>query len=131
MKASRQLLTRQNYVQGRSEDVPKKRRGVLRTFAYGYVTLKDASTAGRVLGRTQDVNLTIIFKLGFYEIFFFFSWFQLYIRHYPSKVQFYLKTLYRFCFGPFMLQDISTKIGTLGDVLRTLCAGWIRLATCF
>ena len=26
---------------------------------------------------------------------------------------------------PILVRDVSTKIGPLGDVLRTLCAGWI------
>ena len=26
-----------------------------------------------------------------------------------------------------MARDVSTKIGPLGDVLRMLCAGWVRL----
>ena len=28
-------------------------------------------------------------------------------------------------FGPFIVPDVSTKIGPLGDVLRTLCAGCV------
>ena len=29
-------------------------------------------------------------------------------------------------FGPIMVQDVSTKIGPQGDILKTLCASWIR-----
>ena len=59
--------------QGRSEDVPEKRLDVLRKSPYGPIF----NVQGRIhsetsLARTQDVNLTIIHKIGLYGIFFIF-----------------------------------------------------------
>ena len=46
--------------------------------------------SGTPFGLTQDVNLTIIYKMNFWESFF--SWFHLFIRHCTTKV--ILKTWY-------------------------------------
>ena len=43
------------------------------------------------------------------------------MRHCTAKISEEPDTSY---FGPIMVRDVSFKIGTLGDVLRTLCAGW-------
>ena len=51
---------------GRPEDVPKKRPDVLRTSPYGPICkAKGRICSGTSLGRTQDVNLTIIHKMSF------------------------------------------------------------------
>ena len=46
---------------GRPEDVPEKRPDVLRTSPYGPIcNAKGHISSGTSLGRTQDVNLTIM-----------------------------------------------------------------------
>ena len=57
----------------------------------------------------------------FLRNFFYFFWFQLYIRRRTVKVTGKSDTSY---FGPIMVRVVSTKIGPLRDVLKTLCADW-------
>ena len=72
--ATEQNPTRQNYVSGRPEEVSKYRPDILRTAPYGPIcNAKGRSRSGTSLRPTQDVNLTIIHKMGFYGIFFYFS----------------------------------------------------------
>ena len=55
---------------GRPEDVPKKHPDVLRTSLYGPIcNTKGRIWSGTSLGRTQDVNLTIIHKMSFQGLF--------------------------------------------------------------
>ena len=50
---------------GRPEDVPKKNPDVLRTSPYGPICkAKGRICSGTSLGRTQDVNFTIIHKMS-------------------------------------------------------------------
>ena len=50
----------------RPEDVPKKRTDVLRTSPYGPIcNAKGRIWSGTSLGRTQDVNSTIMHKMTF------------------------------------------------------------------
>ena len=78
--------------------------------------------SGLSLGRTQEVNLPIIHKIDFYGIFSIFPDSQLYISDCTAEVSWKPLTSY---FGPIMVRDVSTKIGPLGNVLRTLRAGWV------
>ena len=57
----------------------------------------------------------------FLRNFFYFFWFQLYIRRRTVKVTGKSDTSY---FSPIMVWVVSTKIGPLRDVLKTLCADW-------
>ena len=109
--------------QGRPEDVPEKRIDVLRTFPYGPIcNAKGRIRSGISLRRTQDVNLPIIHKMGFHGIFSIFLESQLYISDCTAEVSWKPLTSY---FGPVMVRDVSTKMGPLGNVLRTLRAGWV------
>ena len=56
--------------QKRPEDVPENRSDVLRTLPYGAIcNVKGCIPSRTTLGRTEDVNLTIIHKMDF--IYFF------------------------------------------------------------
>ena len=81
-----------------------------------YVTPRNESAVGRP--KTYSI---IIHKMGFYDFFFLFSWFQLYIRHSTSKISQKPDTCY---IGSIIVRDVLTKIGPLGGVLRTSCTGW-------
>ena len=51
---------------GRPEDVPKKHPDVIRTSPYGPIChTKGGICSGKSLGRTQDINLTIIHQMSF------------------------------------------------------------------
>ena len=105
----------------RPEDVLKTSLKNVLTSPYGPMcNTKGRICSGTSLERTQDVNLTIIHKIEFLRIFFYFSWFRLYIRHFTAKISEKPDTFY---FGPIMVRDVSTKIGPLGDVPRSLRAG--------
>ena len=55
---------------GRLEDEPGKRADVLKTSPYGPIcNVKGRICSGTSPGRTEDVNLTIIQKMGFYGFF--------------------------------------------------------------
>ena len=70
MKTSRRLTLGKIKSLGRPVDIPEKRPGVLRTFPCSPIcNTKGLFHGSTSLGRTQDVNLTIIDKIGFYEIF--------------------------------------------------------------
>ena len=55
-------------------DVPENCPDVLRTSPYGPIcNAKGRNDSRKSVGRPQDVNVTIIHKMGFYEIFNIFS----------------------------------------------------------
>ena len=68
---------------GRPENVPEKRPNVLRTSQYGPIcNAKGRIRSGTSFGPTQDVKLSIIYKMVFYVIFCIFrDSNELYIRH--------------------------------------------------
>ena len=72
--------------------------------------------SGTSLGRTQDVSLTIIHRMSFQRCF------QLYIRYCTAKISEKRDTPH---FAIIMVRDVSTKVGPVQDVLRTLCASWV------
>ena len=55
---------------GRPKNVPEKRPDVHKTSPYGTIcNAKGRILSGAPLGRTQNVNLTIIYKMDFYRFF--------------------------------------------------------------
>ena len=69
------------------------------------------------LGRSQDVNLNVFHKIGFYEKFSIVS---------DAKcIPDIAKKSSMSYFGPIMVWGVLTKIGPQRDVLETLCAGWV------
>ena len=100
------------------EDVPEKRPGVLRTSPYGPIcNAKGRIHSGTYSRRQFNHNP----YNGILWILFYFSWFQLYVRHCVAKIIWKPDTS---CFGPIMVWGVLNKIGPLGDILRTLYADW-------
>lgn len=80
------------------------------------------------MGRTQDFDLIITNKIGFYGFFLYFSCFQLYNKHRAVKVSYKPDTPY---YGPVMVRSIATKIGRCvlaGKHFEISCTQQIQLA---
>ena len=102
------------------DDFPKRRPDVLRIFQHGPIcNAKGHIRRGIYRRPTHDVNSNHNPLNWVLWTLFNISWFQLYIRNCTIKVNWKSHTSY---FGSIMVRDVSTKVGPIGNVLRTLCA---------